>query len=137
MKKFLTVALAIAVISAFAVTPVLAAVSLNAGLTYGALTGLGTQDIQTGIMAIINVLLGFLGIVAIIIILYGGFTWLTSAGAEDKISQAKKIISSGIIGLIIIFISYAIATFVIESLITATGAPNQDSGTFGTNASIP
>ncbi len=123
MKKFLTVALAIAVISAFAVTPVLATTgALNVGLTYGTYTGLGTQDLRVGIMAIINVLLGFLGIIAIIIILYGGFMWLTSAGAEDKISQAKKIISAGIVGLVIIFISYAIVTFVIESLITATGA---------------
>ncbi len=121
MKKFLTVALAIAVISAFAVTPVLAG-TLNVGLNYGTYTGLGTNDLREGIMNIINVLLGFLGIIAIIIILYGGFVWLTSAGNEEKVGQAKKIISAGVVGLVIIFISYAIVTFVIESLITATGA---------------
>ena len=52
--------------------------------------------------------------------LYAGFLWLTSAGSEEKVGQAKKIITSAIIGLVIIFISYAIATFVITQLIKAT-----------------
>ena len=99
-----------------------AALALNVGLEYGTYTGLGTKDLREGIMAIINVLLGFLGIIAIVIILYGGFVWLTSAGNEEKVGQAKKIISAGIIGLVIIFVSYAIASFVITQLITATGA---------------
>ena len=73
-------------------------------------------------MAVINVLLGFLGIIAIVIILYGGFVWLTSGGNEEKVGQAKKIISAGIIGLVIIFVAYALATFVINQLMSATGA---------------
>ena len=88
--------------------------------TVTAFTGLGTKDIREGVMTIVNVLLGFLGIIAILIVLYGGFLWMTAAGNEDKVDQAKKIITAGIIGLIIIFVSFAIATFVIESLITAT-----------------
>jgi hypothetical protein len=54
--------------------------------------------------------------------LYGGFVWLTSAGSEDKIGQAKKIITAGIVGLVLIFVSFAIAQFVIAQLITATAA---------------
>lgn len=120
MKKIVFLTTLVAVF-ALAVTPVLAQ-SLDTGLEYGTFTGLGTKDLREGVMAIVNVLLGFLGIVAIIIILYGGFVWLTSAGNEDKVGQAKKIITAGIIGLVIIFISYAIATFVITELISATGA---------------
>ena len=103
----------------FALTA-LPALALETGLNYGTATGLGTRDIREGAMAIVSVLLGFLGIVAIIIILYGGFVWLTAAGNEEKVAQAKKIISAGIIGLVIIFVSYALATFVIDQLITAT-----------------
>ena len=101
------------------VLPVLA---LDVGLNYGTYTGLGTTDIRSGVMNIVRYLLGFLGVIAIIIILYGGFDWLTSAGNEEKVGQAKKIITAGIIGLIIIFVSYAIAAFVITQLMTATGA---------------
>ena len=100
----------------------LPALALNVGLEYGTYTGLGTKDLREGIMAIVNVLLGFLGILAIIIILYGGFVWMTAAGNEEKVGQAKKISTAGIIGLVIIFVSYAIASFVISQLITATGA---------------
>lgn len=106
----------------FALTAVPALATLDVGLDYGTYTGLGTKDLREGVMNVVNVLMGFLGIVAIIIILYGGFVWLTSAGNEEKVGQAKKIITAGIIGLVIIFISYAIATFVINSLIEATGA---------------
>ena|SRR3989338_5516696 len=121
MKKFTTTLILASILFAFTVMPVFATL-LDPGLNYGTFTGLGTKDLREGVMAIVNVLLGFLGIVAIIVILYGGFVWLTSAGNEEKVGQAKKIITAGIIGLIIIFVSYAIATFVINQLISATGA---------------
>ena len=120
MKKIVTLAI-FAVIFALTAMPVLAA-TLDTGINYGTATGLGTKDIREGVMSIVNVLLGFLGILAIIIILWGGFRWLTSGGNEEKVGEAKKIITAGIIGLVIIFTAYAIATFVIEQLITATGA---------------
>ena len=109
-------------LTVFALTVVPALAQLDTGLNYGTFTGLGTNDLREGVMNIVRVLLGFLGIIAIVVMLYGGFVWLTSAGSEDKIGQAKKIISAGILGLVIIFISFAIATFVIEQLISATGA---------------
>jgi hypothetical protein len=118
MKKF-AILTALLVMFALTALPVLA---LETGLNYGTYTGLGTKDIREGIMAVINVLLGFLGIIAIVIILYGGFVWLTSGGNEEKVGQAKKIISAGIIGLVIIFVAYALATFVINQLMSATGA---------------
>jgi hypothetical protein len=120
MKKLVPTLVVMGVLFAFSVMPALA--TLDTGLNYGTFTGLGTQDLREGVMNVINVLLGFLGIIAIIIILWGGFRWLTSGGNEEKVSEAKKIITAGIIGLIIIFVSYAIATFVIQSLIDATGA---------------
>ncbi len=121
MKKSLIVALAI-VFFGMTVMPVLAQ-TLDVGLNYGTFTGLGTRDLREGVMQIVRLLLGFLGIVAILLMLYGGFLWFTSAGNEEKVSQAKKVISAAIIGLVIIFISYAIAQFVINQLLVATGAP--------------
>jgi len=118
MKKFVFIALLAVVFSMMA----LPALALDVGLNYGTATGLGSTDIRTGVMSVIRVLLGFLGIIAIVIILYGGFTWLISAGNEEKVGQAKKILSAGIIGLIIIFVSYALAQFVVTQIMTATGA---------------
>ncbi len=118
MKRFITI-MTLALMLAMTAAPVLA---LETGIDYGTLTGLGTKDIREGIMSVINVLLGFLGILAIVIILWGGFRWLTSGGNEEKVGEAKKIITAGIIGLVIIFTAYAIASFIVNQLITATGA---------------
>lgn len=84
---------------------------------------LGTRDIRETIASIINVALSLLGIVAVVIILAGGFTWMTAGGNEENVEKAKKLIIAGIVGLAIILSAYAIANFVIKSLVTATGVP--------------
>jgi len=90
------------------------------GLEEVGATGLGSQPIQQTVAQIIRVAMGLLGIVAVVIILIGGFTWMTAGGNDDKVAEAKKWIFSGIIGLAIILSSYALATFVLDSLVTAT-----------------
>ncbi|MFH1291988.1 MAG: hypothetical protein ABIH87_02215 [bacterium] len=90
------------------------------GLSYGADTGLGSRDVRSTVASIINVALGLLGIVAVVIIIIGGFTWMTAGGNEEKVTQAKKWIFSGIIGLAIILSAYALASWVITQLVSAT-----------------
>ncbi|OGY45659.1 MAG: hypothetical protein A3J62_00640 [Candidatus Buchananbacteria bacterium RIFCSPHIGHO2_02_FULL_38_8] len=121
MRKSLIIASTILMLS-LTVLPALALTPDELGLGYGTYTGLGSGDVREGIMTIIRFLLGFLGIIAVLIVLYGGFVWMTAGGNEEKVGTAKKIITAGIIGLVIIFIAYAIASFVIGQLITATGA---------------
>lgn len=83
-------------------------------------TGLGQKDPRETAASIINVILGFLGIIAVVIILIGGFKWMTAGGNEDQVGEAKKWIFSGIIGLLIILASYALAKFAVDQLIKAT-----------------
>jgi len=90
------------------------------GLSYGAATGLGSTDIRTTIAKIIRVAMGLLGIVAVVIVLIGGFKWMTAGGNDDQVGEAKKWIFSGVIGLAIILSAYALTTFVINQLYTAT-----------------
>ena len=93
------------------------------GISYGAKIGLGTQDVRTTVASIIRVMMGLLGIVAVVIILIGGFYWMTAGGDEGRVETGKKWIFSGIIGLAIILSAYALANFVINSLVTATTDP--------------
>ncbi|MBT3690116.1 hypothetical protein HOE31_01885 [bacterium] len=79
-------------------------------------SGLGTTDIRLVIINIIRVALGFLGILAVIIILYGGYVWMTSAGNDENVNKAKRILVNGVIGLVIILSSYAIVTFVFNKM---------------------
>ena len=85
-------------------------------------TGLGNEDPRTMAGAVVNIILGFLGIIAVLLILYGGFKWMTAAGNEDNVASAKKLIMAGVIGLVIILMAFGIAQFVISSLYNATGA---------------
>ena len=82
--------------------------------------GLGDKDPRDIAAQVIKIILAFLGIIAVIIILLGGFKWMTAGGNEDKVGEAKKLIVAGIIGLVIIIAAFAIATFVLNSLVTAT-----------------
>ncbi|MDP3986127.1 MAG: hypothetical protein Q8P77_01690 [Candidatus Veblenbacteria bacterium] len=95
----------------------------NLGLNeFSANTNLGTNiELISSIARIINILLGFLGVIAVILVLLGGFKWMTAAGNEDKISEAKKLMGAGVVGLVIILAAYAIAAFVINQLVEATG----------------
>jgi hypothetical protein len=86
--------------------------------------GLPTTDIRVVVARIIRTALGLLGIVAVVLIIYGGVVWMTAGGNEEKIAQAKKILVNAVIGLVIILSSYAIASFVISKLVGATtGVP--------------
>lgn len=77
---------------------------------------------------IINIMLGFLGLIAVVIILLGGFKWMTAGGSEDKVGEAKKLMVAGLIGLIIILSSWGLAIFVIDNLMTATGGGAAEGG---------
>jgi hypothetical protein len=87
--------------------------------TIGEVAGLGEEDITVVIGRIIRAVLGFLGVVAVIIIIWGGFLWMTSGGDTDKVSKARKFIIMGIVGLAIVLAAYAIASFVITALVGA------------------
>lgn len=82
--------------------------------------GLGSQDLVGSIQKVIRVALSFLGIIAVVIILLGGFKWMTSGGETTKVGEAKKLIFAGIIGLIIVLFAYAIASFVITKIAGVT-----------------
>jgi len=81
---------------------------------------LSNSDPRAIIGRIINVALGFLGVIAVAIILFGGFKWMTAGGNEEKTSEARKLLAAGVIGLVIILASWAIATYVINALSQAT-----------------
>jgi len=85
-------------------------------------TGLGNTDPREMAARVINIMLGFIGIIAVIIILLGGFKWMTAAGNEEKIDEAKKLIGAGVIGLIVILAAFALAQFVLNAMYGATGA---------------
>lgn len=83
-------------------------------------TGGDPTDVRDIIVELIKIFLTFLGIIFVILILVAGFKWMTAAGNEDQIKEAKEQLSRAIVGLIIILSAYAITYFIFDVLIKAT-----------------
>lgn len=132
-KIFFLLGLVLAVVvSLFLASQAYALTANDVGLSYASATGLSSTDIRVTVANIIRYALGLLGIVAVIICLYGGFIWMTSGGNEEKVTQAKKILTNGLIGLVIMLLSYAIVAFIMNSLLQATeGTSNEACDTPG------
>lgn len=73
-------------------------------------------QLTESIARLIAALLGLLGIFFLLLMIYGGFLWMTDMGNSDKVEKARKIITAAIIGLIIVAMSYAISFFVIDAI---------------------
>lgn len=91
----------------------------------------GQDDVDSKTFAraiadIIKIVLGFLGLIFLILILWAGFRWMTSAGNEEQITQAKKMMVAAVIGAAIVLAAYAITFFVIDSLLEATAGESLD-----------
>ena len=71
-------------------------------------------SIETGISQIINVVLSFLGVIFLVLMVYGGILWMIAQGNEKNVDQAKNIITDAIIGLIIVASAYAISYFILN-----------------------
>ncbi len=78
-----------------------------------------TQDVKTTIENVVRIILGFLGILVIVAIIYGGFLMMISRGDADKTGEGRKIVVAGAIGLVIVLAAYAISRFIITSVTTA------------------
>ncbi len=91
-------------------------------------TNLGQEDIRIIIGRVVRIVLGFLGIVAVLLVMYGGFLWMTARGDTDKVEQARKVLMNAGIGLIIILSSLAITQFVLNALSTALGLGQSSGG---------
>lgn len=82
----------------------------------------GSQDLAGRIGAIVGIILSFVGVIFLILMIYGGFLWMTAGGESDKIKKAQSLITNALIGLVIIAAAYAITSFVLTRVLETTGA---------------
>ncbi len=125
LVMFFVVLLAVFVGSVFVFQGVLAQ-DFGTGQLSG--TDLPNDDIRVIVVRIINVLLGVLGTIFLLLMIYAGWLWMTAGGEAQKVEKAKKIITNAIIGLVIVFMSFAFTKFVFSILNDAAnggpGGPN-------------
>ena len=76
----------------------------------------GTLDVKIIAGNAIKQFTGILGSLALLMFVYGGFLWLTSAGNSDQVKKGTGAMLWSGIGIVIIFSSYAILTLVFKAL---------------------
>jgi hypothetical protein len=95
----------------------------------GRKSGLNTTLSATDIIArTINAILGLVGSVFVVLIIWSGFRWMTSAGNTDQIKKAKETMINSVIGLAVIVASYVISYTILTVLVEGRlpgGAANE------------
>jgi len=69
---------------------------------------------------ILQIALSFLGVIFLVLMVYGGYNWMTALGNEEQVKKAQEAITAAVIGLVIVILAYAISWFVIFKLGGAT-----------------
>ena len=87
-----------------------------------------SSDVREFVIKIVNFALGFLGLIAVIIVIYGGVLYVTAAGEDEKMQKGKKAITYAVIGLLIVMGSFALVNTVIRG---AGGKCETDGTTIG------
>ncbi len=80
------------------------------------LPGVAKTDPRAIISNLISIVSGFLGIIAVVIVLMSGFQWMTAGGDEEAIKKAQQRLIQGIIGLILILSTWSIAYYVVNTV---------------------
>ncbi len=133
MKRFRSYIASLFLVTSFLVTPVLAFAQItpeNSGLRAAAKgsrldTGCSSAGCVNDVIGrVINVVIGFLGIVLLCLFLYAGFVWMTAGGDEENVKKAKQLILNAVIGYLIIGGAYALTSFVLSNLAAVT-APSE------------
>ncbi|OGY41454.1 MAG: hypothetical protein A2Y82_00895 [Candidatus Buchananbacteria bacterium RBG_13_36_9] len=74
--------------------------------------GATPTDLLAPIVNLVKNLFIFIGVIFVALLIYGGFLYMTAAGADEKVKKGKGVIKTSIIGLFIIFSGYFISYFI-------------------------
>jgi hypothetical protein len=112
----------------FAPLAVSAVSNVETGLNQSRLRGIfgtggfsGSQTASELIYNAIRIFLTFAGAIAVLFIVIGGFWYITSAGNEEQAEKGKNTLLNAIWGILIIVLSYALVTVVVNLVTRGTG----------------
>jgi hypothetical protein len=76
----------------------------------------GATTLNGLILTVVQLMLAFAGLIAVVFIIIGGYYYMSSGGNEENAEKGKSIITNFVIGLVIIILAYAIVTILIATL---------------------
>ncbi|MGA3150599.1 MAG: pilin [Candidatus Saccharimonadales bacterium] len=100
-----------------------------------------STNLDNTILSIVNYLSIAVGIVAVVMIIMGGFRYITSGGKQESIVGAKNTITYAIVGLVIVALAQVIARFTLNTVTTSstqsTSSSTQSTTQSGNNPCVP
>ncbi|MFH1145581.1 MAG: IPT/TIG domain-containing protein, partial [bacterium] len=123
-------------------TPLAVVAQVEVGNSIASDFGLMSGNLKVTIVAVIRVLLGLIGLAAVVLVMYGGYKYMTSQGEAEKVKSAKRLIQSALVGLAIVILSFAITQFVYNFVSESAGGvddsnPNACQGATYCCAGVP
>ncbi len=120
--KFFLIALFAFTVFFSSVNIALADKTVNTGLettgkSAGLDQGIGGKPVTETIGIIIGTILAFVGVLFLILMIYGGIVWMLARGNEQEITKAKNTINAAIFGIVIVIASYALTRFIFDVLL--------------------
>ena len=82
----------------------------------------GTTKVNDLITTIVNIFSIIVGLISVVMIIYGGFRYVTSGGDSNNVSSAKNTIIYAIIGLVVVALAQFIVQFVLDKVTNSSGA---------------
>ena len=70
---------------------------------------------------ILGYVTGIATVILIVIVVYGGLTWMTAGGNQEGVSKGRSMIIQGVIGLLITMSAYSIVYFVVQRVLAGDG----------------
>ncbi len=135
-KLYYTAKLLIIILSVCVVSGFLVCVDTNLATAYSwrddsglGITGLGAgygkdvlneESLPEKVGKVIGIILAFVGILFLILMIYGGYIWMMARGNEQETEKAKSIIQNALIGIVVVLTAYAITYLVSLDIFTVT-----------------
>ena len=77
---------------------------------------MGNAQFEARLIAVINFLIGFIGIIAFLLLIYAGYEWMMARGNEEKVEKAKRVVREVIIALLILVFARIFTEFVLTQI---------------------
>lgn len=74
-------------------------------------------DIEEGLMNLTNWILGFVSMIAVLFVIWGGVQYLTSVGDENRMESGKRTVTYAFIGLVIAALAYGIINTIVSKIL--------------------
>ncbi|MFH2105606.1 MAG: pilin [Parcubacteria group bacterium] len=99
------------------------------GLSFVKGKGMVESDWVTVVANVIRAVLGIVGVLLLVMMIYGGVVYMTSAGSEDRVAMGKKVLSYAIFGVVIIALAFVLTTYVISAFFGGDSSGSETSST--------